>query len=198
MVPSKRWIAAAVIAASSAGLSACFHADPPSAWARGGALMEVAHAQWVLGDSRIEILPNGEVTADGVHLFTIDRAGRVTRGGSSGRGGDEQPYVLLEPSGHLIGPNDASWGFVAVEHAFLPEKATPWVIINPAGYVIHYDDDGRETELDGGRWYGCRVTPRTQQSCTLVTYLIRLEQRMAESHDRRRMDMEMRRMRDRR
>ncbi|WP_437981691.1 hypothetical protein [Sorangium sp. So ce117] len=189
MIQSRSLFTTVVIAAASAGLSACFRASPPSAWARGGAFVEVSQAEWMDGSSSVQISMNGEVTANGAHLFTIDRAGRVTRSASSSITGDEQPYALLDPSGYLIGPNDERWGFVGVEHAYLPGKTTPWIVINPAGYVIHYDEDGAEMAHGGGRWYGCRVNPRTQQSCTLVTYLIRLEKRLADDRERMRSSM---------
>jgi hypothetical protein len=175
-IESKRLLAVVVIAALSAALSGCFW-KAPSGWVQGGAVVEVPRARWVNGSERIEIWPNGRVTMNGVHAFTIDGAGRVWRGG--GR------YVLLQPSGDLTGPNDNSWGFVRIEHAHLPKKPKPWIRVTRAGHVRYFDDDGVEEEEGGGRWYGCPASARTQQVCTLVTYLFRFETKMERARQNR-------------
>ncbi|MFT3773827.1 MAG: hypothetical protein QM820_51310 [Minicystis sp.] len=142
---------------------------PPAHWAGGGAEVDIPFARWVRGDVAVEIHPDGKVKVNGEHEATLDRAGRLFDG-------DGQPIALLEPDGHVTGPDDAPLGFVGQNSASLPGMATAWIVIRPSGEVLRFDDDGAPTPM--GVWTGqCGATPRTTQVCTLITHLMAAKQR---------------------
>jgi len=42
--------------------------------------------------------------------------------------------------------------------------------MSPQGMVVKYEPDGSHTPV--GQWFGCGVTPFSQQACLLVSYLL--------------------------
>lgn len=142
-------------------LAAC-HAQPPPNWAQGGTLMEVPRARWTRGEKLIDIMPDGKVLADGDHLFTIDRAGRVYQP-------DNDPVAVLQADGRLVGKDDALLGKIGIRNSSPPGKEFAWLTIGERGEVLHFDPDG-DPRPDGA-WTGCETAVRT---CTLTTHIISL------------------------
>lgn len=108
------------------------------------------------------MMEDGRIYVRGVHRLSIDRAGRVFEP-------DGEPIAVLQPDGHLIGPDDKPMGRVGLHNAALPGRSTAWVSIGPQGEVIRYADDGER--LADGIWTGCGSAVRT---CTLVSHLVGL------------------------
>lgn len=146
-------------------------------------------AQWATEETKVEVYQDGRVFLDGDYVFFIDRAGRVYKKLSPDA--EEQPYVLLQPDGRLIGRNDAPWGAVTIQQAWLKPGSPPWIHIEPAGDVLYYDEEGEPQSA--GKWNGCNLTARTQQTCTLVTHLFRAEIKVSENRDQARMNMQIQR-----
>jgi len=163
-----------MVAASGLLLSACSTALP-SKWAEGGARIEIPRARWALVDSAVDLLPDGTIFVNSEHVFTIDRAGRVTDA-------DKHPVALLLPDGNVIGPGDSPLGNVGSLNASLPDEPNAWLSVMPSGEVIRYLDDGER--MNFGAWLGCGSAPRLHQTCTLVSHLIGM--RIKDEQDRAR------------
>lgn len=143
-------------------LAAC-SATPPANWARGGAALDIPRARWVRGDITVDIGPDGKIFINGDHELTVDRGGRVFDV-------DAQPVALLEPDGHVVGPDDTPLGTVGALHASMPGEANAWLTVTGSGEVIRYDDEGERSTF--GVWMGCNATMRAHQTCTLITHLV--------------------------
>lgn len=73
---------------------------PPPLWATGGAPLELGRIVWVQVDGeQLRMDEQGRVFADGKHVFSVDRAGRVV---------DEvnDPVALLDGEGQLFATNE--------------------------------------------------------------------------------------------
>ncbi|HZF52499.1 MAG TPA: hypothetical protein VE093_27780 [Polyangiaceae bacterium] len=160
------------IAALGLVLPACA-AMPPSKWAEGGARLELPRARWALVELAVDLLPDGTIWVNSEHVLTLDSAGRVINP-------DKEPVAMLMPDGRLLGKDDEPLGVVGSLHASMPDEANAWLSVLPTGEVIRYIDDGER--MNFGAWLGCNVSPRAQQSCTLVTHLLGM--RIKEEQDR--------------
>jgi hypothetical protein len=109
-------------------------------------------------------MPEGQVVADGDHVFSLDRAGRIFQP-------DNDPVALLEPDGRLLGKDNALLGTIGLHNASLPGRSQAWVTVGERGEVVFYDDEGDRHA--GGGWTGCGPALRT---CTLVTHVIGLSE----------------------
>lgn len=157
------WLAAAALAAS-VGCSA----TPPANWQKGGAPLDIPRARWVFGTSVVEIMQDGQVVANGEHVMSVDRGGRVFDP-------DREPIALLEPDGRVIGTDDEALGVVGAEHASKPEEENAWLSVARSGEVIVYNDEGER--MAAGVWIGCNGSARAHQVCTLVTHLMAMKMR---------------------
>jgi hypothetical protein len=146
----------------------------PSKWAEGGARLELPRARWVLVDSAVDILPTGAVFVNSEHVFTVDRAGRVTDS-------DGQPVALLLPDGRVVGPGDEALGNVGTLNASLPDEPNAWISVMPTGEIVRYLDDGER--MNFGAWLGCNA-PQTHITCTLITHILGM--RIKDEQDRQR------------
>src|SRR5258708_17277260 len=95
-------------------LAAC-HSQRPTNWAPGGTPLDIPRASWTRGDKLIDIMPDGKVFADGEHLFTLDRAGRVYEP-------DNDPIAVLQPDGRLVGKDEAVLGKIGLRNSSAPGK----------------------------------------------------------------------------
>ncbi|WP_437669907.1 hypothetical protein [Sorangium sp. So ce131] len=206
----KHLLCVVAIAALSHSLVACrMGLAPPSEWADGGAPMQIPDAMWEISkEDRIVIYSNGMVSWNGRHVLTVDHRGRVSAellpgeqwpfqyGSTESAARDAsdiqtKPYALMMPDGRLIGPNDSLWGVIEVSKAWLKEDASVWISIGPSGEVAYYDgEDEEEAPVFAGTWRGCGVTPWTQWTCTLVTYLFRVSNKLASNSMRARGNMD--------
>lgn len=142
-------------------LGAC-QAHPPPNWAQGGTLLDIPRARWTRGDKVIDIMPDGKVLADGEHLFTIDRAGRVYEP-------DNDPVAVLQADGRLVGKDEVTLGKIGLRNASPPGRELAWLSIGERGEVMHYDPDG-DARSDGA-WTACAAAVR---ACTLATHIVAL------------------------
>lgn len=165
-------LAAALVGAAQLALG-CSGALPPTGWSVGGAPLALPWARWDLGDTSIELRPDGQVWIDGDVAFVIDGAGRVYDP-------ELAPLALLEPDGRLVGTDDRDLGVVGSMHASSPGRQEAWLSLLPDGTVLRYDEDG--DRYAGGLWQGCQGSPSASQACVLVTHLVTIE---AEARRRR-------------
>jgi len=135
----------------------------PANWARGGAMLEVPRARWVVGTSVVEMYPDGRVLLNDSQEMTVDRAGRVFDT-------NNDPVALLETNGNVIGPGDKPLGNVGVLHASQVDSKHAWLSVMPTGEVLKYDDDGGRSSL--GVWIGCHTSYSAHQACTLMSHLL--------------------------
>jgi hypothetical protein len=140
-------------------LAAC-RSQPPPNWAPGGTPLDIPRARWTRGDKLIDIMPDGKVLADGEHLFTLDRAGRIYEP-------DNDPIAVLQADGRLLGKDEALLGKIGLRNSSPPGKDLAWLSIGERGEVRHYDPDG-ESAVDGA-WTGCDAAIR---ACTLTTHIV--------------------------
>src|SRR5262245_49705759 len=101
-------------------------ANPPAHWPQGGSPIDIPHARWVRGDFVVEVFPDGRVLIDNERELTIDRVGRIVDG-------DGDPVALLEPNGHLVGPDEKDLGQVGAMTASLPDQQQAWLSVMPSG-----------------------------------------------------------------
>jgi hypothetical protein len=142
-------------------LGAC-QTRPPANWAQGGSPLDIPRARWTRGSRIIDIMPDGKVLADGEHMFTVDRAGRIYET-------DNDPIAVLQADGQLVGTGDTSMGKIGLRNASLPGKQIAWLSLGEQGEVQRFDPDG-EPHPDG-TWAGCGPAIR---ACTLTTHIIAL------------------------
>jgi hypothetical protein len=142
-------------------LAAC-HSQPPPNWAQGGTPLDIPRARWTRGDKLIDIMPDGKVLADGEHLFTVDRAGRVYEP-------DNDPIAVLQADGRLIGKDDVTLGKIGIRNSSPPGKELAWLSIGERGEVLHFDPEG-DAHPDGV-WMGCDAAVR---ACTLTAHIVTL------------------------
>jgi hypothetical protein len=142
-----------------ATLAAC-QAHPPANWVRGGSPLDIPRARWTRGDQVLDLMPDGRVLANGEHVFTIDRAGRIY-------GTDNDPIALLEADGRLVGKDDALLGKVGLRNASPPGAEVAWLSVGDKGEVMRFDPEG--TPHPDGGWAGCGAALRT---CTLATQVV--------------------------
>jgi hypothetical protein len=135
----------------------------PANWARGGAMLDVPRARWVVGTAVVEVFPDGRIVMNDEDEMTVDRGGRVFDPG-------HEPVALLEPDGRLVGPGDKPLGNVGVLHASRAEEANAWLSVMPTGEVVRYGDDGERATL--GVWIGCNQSYSAHQTCTLISHLL--------------------------
>ena len=145
-------------------------ARPPANWAQGGSPVDIPRARWDRGGHVVEIMPEGQVVADGDHLFTLDRAGRVFQP-------DNEPIALLQADGRLLGKDDAMLGTIGLHNSSLPGRAQAWLTVGERGEVVFYDEEGDRHPAGG--WVGCGPAVRT---CTLVTHVIGLSEARSRGH----------------
>ncbi len=151
-----------LILATAFVLGACAPGAPAN-WARGGALLDVPRARWVVGSSVVEVFPDGKVMLNETQEITVDRGGRVYDT-------NNDPVALLEPGGKLVGPGDKRLGNVGILHASEGDEPNAWLSVMPTGEVVRYEDDGGRSSL--GVWIGCNQSYTAHQTCTLVTHLL--------------------------
>jgi len=142
-------------------LTAC-HTQAPPNWAQGGTPVDIPRARWTRGEKLFDLMPDGRVLADGEHLFTIDRAGRVYQP-------DNDPVAVLQPDGRLLGSDEASLGKIGLRNSSPPGHDFAWLSIGERGEVLRFDPDG-DAHPDGV-WTGCEPAMR---ACTLTTHIIAL------------------------
>jgi hypothetical protein len=145
------------------GLAAC-EARPPANWVQGGSRLDIPRARWTRSGHLIDIMPDGQVLADGEHVFSLDPAGRIFEL-------DNDPIAVLQADGRLLGKDDVLLGKIGIRNAAPPGKDVAWVAVSEQGEVLHFDPDG-EGHPDGG-WEGCGGAVR---ACTLVTHVISLSE----------------------
>lgn len=160
LTPMRAYAWAALLASALMGCQA----HPPAHWVQGGSRLDIPRARWSTGDSVLDVMPDGKVLGDGVHLFTIDVAGRVFDV-------DNDPIALLEMDGRLVGKDDANLGKVGLRNASPPGVDFAWLTLEDTGAVIRFDPEGGPHP--DGSWSGCGPALRM---CTLVTHLIALSQ----------------------
>ncbi|MRG94714.1 hypothetical protein [Polyangium spumosum] len=151
-----------LILASAFVLGACAPGAPAN-WARGGAMLDVPRARWVVGSSVVDVHPNGRVTINDSEELTVDRGGRVYDP-------NNEPVALLEPGGKLVGPGDKLLGNVGILHASQGDEPHAWLSVLPTGEVVRYEGDGSRSSL--GVWIGCNQNYLQHQTCTLVSHLL--------------------------
>ncbi|MCC6527095.1 MAG: hypothetical protein IT373_30890 [Polyangiaceae bacterium] len=157
---------AAVALALFASTASCKPAAP-SAWAQGGAYLEIPRARWVYGNLLVELDWDGKVRIGGEHALSLDRAGRVfTPGGA--------PIAILLPTGQLVGTADDPLGTVGAATAARAGEHAAWLQLFDTGEVARFRDGGGA--LPFGVWIGCAEL-RSRQACTLVTHVIALGHR---------------------
>jgi hypothetical protein len=148
------------ISSASAGCSA----TPPAHFQEGGATLALGRARWSLdGDHVMDVMPDGRVLFDGEPRWELDAKGRIRD-----RSGD--PLALLRADGVLLGDEDNSLGIVGTQTASAPGATTAWLLLQPNGHVIAFDQEG--AAYDGARWQGCEGP--MGRTCLLVTHLTRL------------------------
>ncbi len=158
----RAWVATGIVVAT---LSVGCGSSPPARWATGGAGLEIAPARWGRTGGDVQIAPNGVVTVDGARALTFDRAGRV-------RDGDGEPYALLEQGGRLVGTDDKVLATVTGA-SVATAGSSPSVTVASNGEIAFKDTRG---ERRGGAWVGdCARSPSTQSFCSVVAYLVTLE-----------------------
>jgi len=135
----------------------------PAHWARGGAVLDVPRARWVVGTSVVDVFPDGRVTLNESKEMTVDRGGRVYDT-------NNDPIALLEPGGYVVGPGDKPLGNVGVLHAAKADETNAWLSVMPSGEVVEYESDGDRSSL--GVWIGCNGSYTSHQTCTLVSHLL--------------------------
>jgi hypothetical protein len=155
--PSPYFILVSVI-----GLGACAPSVPAN-WARGGARLDVPRARWVVGNSVVELLPDGRVMMNNDLQMSVDRGGRVYDT-------SDDPAALLEPDGRVVGPGEKLLGNIGILHAARPDEANAWLSVLPTGEVVRYGENGERDSL--GVWIGCTQSYLTHQTCTLVSHLL--------------------------
>jgi hypothetical protein len=137
---------------------------PPPGWAKGGAPLVIKQMYWKTGDGRdVAVTPEGNITADGDLLMSIDRAGRVYDE-------DKEPVALLLPDGTVEGPEGSNLGQVGVTNAAPPGGGNAWLAVLPDGHVLHFEADGERTS--DGAWRGCEGPQH--RTCTFVSHLFTL------------------------
>ena len=171
MIPGmNRFVFAAAIPLA---LCACT-TTPPSKWVEGGARLAFPRARWVVGDTAIDVVPNGAVFANSEIILKIDGSGRVTDQNNA-------PVALLQADGKLVGNGDELLGNVGIVNASLPDEDRAWITVLPTGEVLRYMEDGER--LNFGAWLGCGA-PQVHLTCTLITHLLGM--RIKEEQDRAR------------
>lgn len=138
-------------------------------------MLDIPRARWALVDNAIDLMPDGTVFINSEHVLSLDRAGRVVNP-------HKEPVALLTPDGHVLGPSDTDLGVVGALHASLPDEPNAWLSVLPTGEVIRYGDEGER--MNFGAWLGCNRSPRTQQTCTLVSHILGMK--IKEEYDRAR------------
>jgi hypothetical protein len=158
----RAWVATGIVVAS---LMVGCGPSPPARWASGGAGVEIAPARWARTGGEVQIASNGVVTVDGQRTLAFDASGRV-------RDGEGEPYALLEQGGRLVGTDDQVLATVrgaSVDTA----GSSPSVTVLPNGEIAFKDEKG---ERRGGAWVGeCSRSPNAQSFCSVVAYLVTLE-----------------------
>jgi hypothetical protein len=148
--------------------------SPPPNWAQGGAPLDIPRARWTRLHTQIDIMPDGNVLADGEHvLFKIDRAGRL-------RSPNDTPIAVLESDGRLMGPGDELLGRIELRSAVPADRDLAWLSIGEHGEVRLVGSDGK-IEVAGG-WTGCETAVRT---CTLATHFVEIIESRIEDRRRR-------------
>lgn len=155
----RRFIFASVCLSGLAGCSA----SPPANWARGGAVLDIPRARWVVATSVIDVFPDGRVLINDNQQMTVDRGGRAWDT-------NNDPVALLEPSGLVTGPGDKRLGTVGLLHASRGDETNAWLSVLPSGEVVQYADDGTRSPL--GVWVGCNQSYQSHQTCTYLSHLI--------------------------
>jgi hypothetical protein len=159
----RAWVATGIVVASFVvGCSP----SAPARWASGGAGLDIAAARWARERGEVQIAPSGVVTVNGERALTFDASGRV-------RDADGDPFALLEQGGRLVGNDDSLLGTV---HGASVDAAgtTPSVTVHPTGEIAFKDTKG---EHPAGAWVGdCARAPRAQSFCSVVAYLVTLEE----------------------
>ena len=151
-----------LILASALCVGACAPSAPAN-WARGGAVLDVPRARWVVGVSIVDVFPDGRILLNDTQEMTVDRGGRVFDT-------NNDPVALLEPGGNLVGPNDKPLGNVGILHAAKAEEQHAWLSVMPTGEVVQYEDTGARSSL--GVWIGCNQSYATQHTCTLISHIL--------------------------
>ncbi|MBI4700070.1 MAG: hypothetical protein HY744_02710 [Deltaproteobacteria bacterium] len=150
-------------AAALVGLALCAScaARPPAHWQGGGTEVDIPRARWLRGDLVVDVVPEGRVLVGGMHVLSLDRAGRVFDL-------DADPVALLEVDGSVTGPDDEPLGKVGWGTAARAGEQMAWLVLNDSGEVLRIDEDGAAHSF--GIWSGCGE-PRSRVVCTLLTHL---------------------------
>lgn len=124
--------------------------------------MQIPRARWNRGDVVVDVMPDGQVLANGDLLFMIDRAGRVFDR-------DNDAIALIEADGRVVGKDDRPLGKVGLRNAAPPGAEVAWLALEPTGEVTRFDPEGNPQA--GGVWVGCGTAVRT---CTFTSHLVAL------------------------
>lgn len=135
----------------------------PANWARGGAVLELPRARWIVATTVVDLFPDGRVLLNDNQQMTMDRGGRVWDS-------NNEPVALLEPTGNVVGPGDKPLGMVGLVHASKAGEQNAWLSVLPTGEVVQYGDDGTRSSL--GVWVGCNQTYPSHYACTYLTHLL--------------------------
>lgn len=163
-----RWLAIVALVLSPTAIG-CAGPRPPAHWVSGGGRLDLVNARWVYNGEPVEIRSRGdsaEITVDNDVEIVLDRVGRVYDR-------YQIPVAVLEPDGRLVGKGEELLGVIGSSYAALPGRANAWLAISPQGMVVKYEPDGSQKAV--GQWFGCGVTPFSQQACLLVSYLLFFE-----------------------
>lgn len=114
----------------------------------------------------MDLMPDGRVLEDGDPKWVLDGGGRVYDKG-------KDPLAILQPDGVLVGNEETPLGVVGTASASAPGSTTAWLLLQPDGLVVAYDQEG--APLHAGQWRGCEGA--MARTCLLITHLSRTEAR---------------------
>lgn len=144
---------------------------PPARFKEGGAPLAIDRARWERGDDHVvDLMPDGRVLFDGVVQYHVDIAGRVYDK-------DHDAVALLLPDGVVVGNEEAGLGIVGTQTASPPGGTTAWLLLQPTGRMVAFDQEGRA--LDGGVWKGCEGP--VARTCLLIGHIARVSARQQAS-----------------
>jgi hypothetical protein len=159
----RTWVAAAI--ASFSLLAAGCGASPPAHFEAGGAGVDIATGAWARVAGNVVVGADGLVTVDGERAFTIDKSGRI-------RDYQGAPFALVEQGGRLVGRDEKGLGML---HSTSIESSSGRLAVSvaPNGEITIKDRQGTRP---GGAWTGdCMKSPSAQSFCTLVAYLVTMD-----------------------
>lgn len=160
-------LAAKVALLVCAVLATACSATPPAKFKEGGAPLALDRARWERGDDHVvDLMPDGRVLFDGVVQYHVDAAGRIYDK-------DHGSVALLLPDGVVVGNEDSALGIVGTQTASPPGATTAWLLLQPTGRMVGFDQEGQA--LDAGTWKGCDGP--VARTCLLIGHITRMAAR---------------------